>query len=89
MTKTVPPLPPIDGHEGEPLVAELVLPAQSTNQPTAHVSDKVTASTVGAAIIALVVAVISRYGVEVDAVTATAVTPLAVLGAGWLMRERR
>lgn len=89
MTRTVPPLPPIDGHGGETLAAELIMPAQSTNQPTAHVSDKVTASTVGAAIIALIVSVVSRYGFEVDAVTATAITPLAVLAAGWLMRERR
>ena len=61
---------------------------QSVHQPTAHTTDKVTASTVGAAIIALVVAVLSRYGFEVDAVTATAITPLAVWWAGWMMKER-
>lgn len=63
--------------------------AQAVNQPTGHVTDKVTAATVGSAIIALVVAVLTRYGFEVDAVTATAISPLAVLAAGWLMKERR
>lgn len=63
-------------------------PLQSADQPTAHTTDKVTAASVGAAIIALIVAVLTQYGFEVDAVTASAVTPFAVWFAGWMMKER-
>jgi hypothetical protein len=84
--------PAIADHYGleqpKELTAELIVPAQSVNQPTAHTTDKVTAASVGAAIIALLVAVLTQYGFEVDAVTASALTPFAVWLAGWMMKER-
>lgn len=70
-------------------IIEAPAKGESTDQPTAHLTDKTNGTVYGAAITTFIVGLCLQFGVEINPMLSSGVSGLAAIIGSYMMKERR